>query len=491
MKRKYVKLNDNYSHLALGNIINTIKDVSKNKSSAIQSEVFCAIFNLDYINESTVNNYCIGSRSIGNDYKQIYINLKKKYQNDKDTFIDIIDNILSLTEGTIYDIKNINLINNNSSLKNICHTLYNISKNDFYVPLDILHKFKDLLEKEQYYELFSELLIYAILDSKQPLYEDEKIKNTVETLLENTDISVNDLQDFLILELNEGISFSHSLIKLASIGNPYACYHLAVMEYRGEFSGTPRYDKAYEYFKIAELHNHPSSCWMIGNMIMQNKIGNQDYKEAIKYFEKAKDLGSVAAINSLGICYQKGLGVSKNEQKALEYFEEAVKKNYAYAYNNLGKYYEDEKDYEKAKEYFIKSANLKESYACNKMGEFKRKEGKTKEAFLYYNEALESTLRETTPWAYYNLAKYFYLNGELQSNTPKNLEKAIAYFEKSQTLIESLVELLFIYYKLNNQDKINYYKKLIEMHPSFNANYKKLIEDNLKEIKEKLEIIIP
>ena len=96
MERKYVKLNDNYSHLSLGNIISVIKEESKNKTSAIQSEVFCAIFNVDYMNESTVNNYCIGSRSIGSDYKQIYINLKKQYEKDKIIFLDIICNILTI-----------------------------------------------------------------------------------------------------------------------------------------------------------------------------------------------------------------------------------------------------------------------------------------------------------------------------------------------------------------------------------------------------------
>ena len=82
MKRKYVKLNDGYSHLSLGNVINVIKEESKNKSSAIQGEIFCAIFSVDYVNNSTVNNYCIGSRGIGDNYKQIYINLRKKFDKD-------------------------------------------------------------------------------------------------------------------------------------------------------------------------------------------------------------------------------------------------------------------------------------------------------------------------------------------------------------------------------------------------------------------------
>ena len=491
MKRKYIKLNDNYSHLAIGNIINIIKEESKNKSSAIQSEVFCALFNLDYINESTVNNYCIGSRSIGNDYKQIMINLKKKYQNDPNIFTPILDNILTIVEGTIYDITNIKLINENTYLKNIVNNLYNISKNDFYVNKETLNKFKELLKENNYYALFIEMLFYAILEKKQPLYEDERVKNTIATLLQNTDISVNDLQDFILLELSEGISFSHSLINMASLGNPYAAYHLGIMEYRGEFTGTPRYDKAYEYFKIGEVHNHPTSCFMLGNMIINHQIGNNDYKKALEYFQKGKDLGSTAALNALGICYKNGYGVKKDLNKALSYFEEAASKNYAYAFNNLGKYYEDNNDLDKAYEYYLKSANLNESYACNKIGEFKRKQGNTKEALVYYEKALTSTYKETTPWVYYNLAKYYYLNGDLESNTLKDEDKAILYFEKSSNLISSLLELLTIYYKKGDLDKVNYYKNLIEKHPKFDINIKKDIEDKMKKIKEKITIDIP
>lgn len=498
MERKYIKLNDNYSHLSIGNIISIIKEESKNKTSAIQSEVFCAIFNLDYINESTVNNYCIGSRSIGNDYKQIYINLKRIYKNDQKIFIEIICNILTIISGTIFDLKNIKDINNNEALKNITKKLYNISKNDFYVSKETTTKFRNLLNKKDYYTLFIEMLIFAILEKKQPIYEDEKIKNVVETILENTDISVIDLQNFLLLELNEGINFSHSLKKLAENNNAYALYHLAVMEYRGEYTSTPRYDKAYEYFYKAALNSHPSAYWMLGNMIINDKIGNKDYKKALEFFENAKELGNIAAINSLGICYQNGIGVKKDINKALKLFKEAASKNYAYAFNNLGKYYESTNNLEEAYKCFFKSASLNESYACNKIGEYERLKGNKKEALNYYKKALDSSYREISLWAYYNIAKYYYLEGDLETNTLINIDNAIEYFQKSDNLIESLIELLYIYFNKyiidNNEDflnKIYYYKNLIENHKDYNNIIKITIEKKLINLNQKEKINIP
>jgi len=491
MKRKYIKLNDNYSHLSLGNIISIIKDESKNKTSAIQSEVFSTIFNVDYANESTINNYCIGSRSIGNDYKQMYINLKKEYLKNSNCFMNIIDNLLTIVNGTIYDIKDINIINNNEELKRICIKLYNISKNDFYVTKEYISKFRNLLNKNDYYSLFIEFLLYAILEKKQPLYEDEELHNKVEVILQNTDISVNDLQNFLLLELNEGINFSYSLKRLAENNNPYANYHLAVLEYRGFYSGTPNYYEAFNYFKKASAYNHPSAYWMLGNMILNKKVYTDDNKKAIKYFKKSAELGNIAALNSIGLCYKYGFGVKKDMNKALEYFNKSASNNYAYAFNNLGLYYESLNNLEEAYRCFFKSANLGESYACNKIGEYERIKNNYEKAYKYYNKALESSIREITPWAYYNLAKYYYLNGNVETNTKKDIEKAINYFELSNNLIESLQELLLIYYELKDLDKINHYKKLIEIHPKYNNSIKNKLEKYLKKIKKVKEINIP
>lgn len=500
MEKKYLKLNDNYSHLSLGNIINVIKNESKNKTSAVQSEVFCAIFNIDFANESTINNYCVGSRSIGSDYKQIYINLKKRYEKSKEAFLPIINSIITIIDGAIYEAKSINEITNHLALQNICRKLYNISKNDFYVQKEYTDKFRLLLSQNDFYNLFVEFLIYAILEKKQPLYENEKVQNMVETILENTNISVIDLQNFLLLELKEGASFSHSLINLANKDNSYANYHLAVMEYRGEFAGTPRYDKAFEYFQKAANFNHPTAYWMLGNMIIKEKLGTpkeKDYKLAISYFQKAQSFGSIAAINSLGLCYKFGWGVEKNIDTAIKLFEEADSKNYVYGTNNLGIYYEELGNQEEAFKFFLKSANLNESYACNKVGEYYRKHNNCIDALKYYQKALNVSIKEISYWAYYNLAKYFYLNGSIENNIIQDKDKAIFYFEKSDCLIDSLIELFKIYFEkyLSSKDekildKVNYYKEKLENHKDFNVETKKTIEQSMKSINDKLTINI-
>ena len=46
MKKNYIKMNDNDNYLSLGNLINIIKKVSNNKN-AMQTELFCTIFNVN------------------------------------------------------------------------------------------------------------------------------------------------------------------------------------------------------------------------------------------------------------------------------------------------------------------------------------------------------------------------------------------------------------------------------------------------------------
>ena len=75
MKKNYLKMNDG-NYLSLGNVINVIKKVSNNKN-AMQTEIFCSIFGVNNVGTTTINNYCIGIRAIGLEYRELF---KKKYE---------------------------------------------------------------------------------------------------------------------------------------------------------------------------------------------------------------------------------------------------------------------------------------------------------------------------------------------------------------------------------------------------------------------------
>ena len=121
--KKYIKLNNNDNHLSWGNFTRIIKEYTINKSSALQVEIFCTIFNIELVGDTTVNNYCTGIRSINDEYKQKYLIYKKKYNKDKNILISTIINLLSIIESNIYSFstneESLDFINNNRNLKEI------------------------------------------------------------------------------------------------------------------------------------------------------------------------------------------------------------------------------------------------------------------------------------------------------------------------------------------------------------------------------------
>ena len=504
METKYLKMNNNQRHLSLGNLCRIIKELSLNKTFANQTEIFYAIFGVDDVSDSTINNYCIGYRSIGTDFKQIYIK-RKAYPNKE--FDETMMSIASIIKGQIFNNKNhdeiVNILND-SIFKKLCLELYNLAKNDESIDIEFTKKINKLIQEEKIYDALCEFLIYIVLEKKQPIYVDKTQRELFENILNNTNISMSELEQFIKVQLNDGINYTYSIKKLAKEGNPYASFELGDLEYTGMMTGHPRYIKAYEYFKVAAEKNHPRANWLIAKMLLQGQIGsqtNEDYEKAYNYLKNAESLGSIAATNTLGIIYLNAIGKEKDIDKAIGYFEKAASENYVYAYNNLGKIAEENKDYEKAFKYYSFSADLEESWASNKLGEWYRKgiyvKKDMKKAYEYYKQALEVPKSILNYWAYFNLAKYFYLEGSYEAATEKNVEKAIEYFENTLPLIDaSYEELIYIYiskYTENQKDeylsKINEYLSVLSLKPYY-KNCKEIIKKKLKEIeKEKLIII--
>ena len=120
-------MNDNKKYLSLGNVINTIKRVSNNRNG-MQLEIFCSIFDINNINTTTVNNYCIGIRAIGLEYKKYFSDKYESYKNNHDIFISTILSIISILDDKVYyyDSDSLDIINSNVKLKEVISELMNI-----------------------------------------------------------------------------------------------------------------------------------------------------------------------------------------------------------------------------------------------------------------------------------------------------------------------------------------------------------------------------
>jgi len=417
---KYIKMNDNKNYLSLGNLFNIIKKYSNNSNTAIQIELFYAVFRVNNVNKTTINNYLTGYRPISLEYKKIYYDLLDEYKKNTEVFIEIILNILNILDEKIYvkDNNSIDLINNNKRLSLVIKDLIKLSKEDINISEDFIKE----LENSNNYENFIEILFYTILENKQPIY-DEKI---------NENLYNDELKEYLKINLYEGISYINSLINLGKKNNIYANAELGSLEYSGIINGTTNYKKCYNYYLKAAKKNHPKACWMVANLMLTNRV-ECDFNLAWDYLNKAIKLGSIAALNTMGNCYKEGLTPYKKKDidKALEYYKRASEYGYVYAFNNIGLIYEKDNE-EKALEYYKISADLLNSWALNKVGEYYRKNNELKKAFYYYKKAIECPINERSKKAYYNLAKYYYSVGNKDLKIKKDKGKAEKYFELSK-----------------------------------------------------------
>ena len=454
LQKKFIRLNTNDNYLSFGNVFRIIKEEANSNNMFLQADLFAIIFNTYNIEDSTVNNYCTGLRAINSKYKNYFKEIKNKFEKDKNILIITIGKILELIEGKEIDVDNITIkqINENFKLKHICNRLYNISKNDSDVSIILSNELYKNLEENNLYDFMAQVLFYVILDKKQPIYINEQLNDIIEKSIYDTNISFNDIQDFIKIQLNSGILSIRGIKELAKKNNPFACFEIASMEFYGIITGKARYEEAYKYYKIAAEHNHPVANWAIGYLYYEGYIGNKSKRDlylAFKYFNKARKLKCSNAFNSFGLIILNGNmpHIKKNKDKAIEMFEKAKSLGNIYAYNNLGKIFEEEKNYKKAYEYYLVSANLGESWAANKIGDFFRKgivgTKDLKKAFDYYTISSESPKFILYPWSKYNLAKYFYENGNLEIGVRQDINKAIELLEDiSNELNEANEELM-------------------------------------------------
>ena len=395
MKKHYVKMNNNDRILSFGNIVRIIKEVSNNKNG-MQLEIFSSIFDVNNINTTTVNNYCIGIRAIGIEYKKIF---SDKYNNDKRLFLTNILSLISILDDRIYFVDEFSFdeINNNKKLGIVINELLTICNNDEHIDDTFINNIK----KMDQFDSIIELLNYAINMNKQPIFKQDIVVK----------INKNELDDYLKIKLYYGQSYISSLIYLASKNNMYASAELGSLYFDGSISGKPNFDKSYEYYYKAALKGHPKGCWMVANLILTGRV-KYDFNIMWEFLNKSIELGSAAGINTLGLCYKKGINPENtiNIEKAKSLFLESSECGYVFAFNNLGKLYEEEGNTNESIKYYNISADMGNSWALNKIGEYYRKNGDLEKAYLYYSKASEAPISERCNDSLENLKKYYNKN---------------------------------------------------------------------------------
>nr|CAG8494272.1 11964_t:CDS:2 [Entrophospora candida] len=129
-----------------------------------------------------------------------------------------------------------------------------------------------------------------------------------------------------------------SLANLIISNNKYldAEYSYASLIYNG-YGGLPQnpFDAMEIYKKLAKMA-HPASQYALATIYADQL---NDYKTAIELYNLAGNNGLAKAWTNLGLLYQKGLGVEKDNNKAIEYFTKGADADERSSHFMLGVYY--------------------------------------------------------------------------------------------------------------------------------------------------------
>lgn len=127
------------------------------------------------------------------------------------------------------------------------------------------------------------------------------------------------------------------------------------------------YAEAMEWFEKSAALNNTTAMSNIGFLYGDGLGVEQDYAKAMEWFEKSAALYNSSAMNSIGYLYENGFGVAQDYAKAMEWYEKSAALNDSAAAGNIGVYYYNgfsvDQDYAKAMEWFEKSAELNNSVA--------------------------------------------------------------------------------------------------------------------------------
>ncbi len=100
--------------------------------------------------------------------------------------------------------------------------------------------------------------------------------------------------------------------------------------------------------------NDPAAMREMG----QDRYHEGDYDSALEYYTKAAQLGDLTAHYKLGMMYDTGEGVEKDEEKSVHHWEKAAIGGHPYARHNLACIEEESGNTVRAVKHFIIAANL-------------------------------------------------------------------------------------------------------------------------------------
>lgn len=157
----------------------------------------------------------------------------------------------------------------------------------------------------------------SIVNKAEQLTRNGKATEALELVLpyaQNNDaVAEGLLGDIYNLELNDKAEAIKWLKKSAKKGDAISQHNLANIYY-----AMRDYSRAYDYYDESAKQSYPPAVTQLGILYYYGEGVDRNYRESVKYFQKAVDLGDKRAYYFLGLSYMESHGVAQNLNKAAE-----------------------------------------------------------------------------------------------------------------------------------------------------------------------------
>ena len=117
--------------------------------------------------------------------------------------------------------------------------------------------------------------------------------------------------------------------KSANLGNSDAFAKIGLIFEQGLLNSQINLEEALKNFEQSvKIVNNPIGLYGQGNAYYNGYIVPQNFEKAVELYKLAIKGGNIDALNNLGICYEYGKGVEKNNDKALELYYKGKEQNH-------------------------------------------------------------------------------------------------------------------------------------------------------------------
>ncbi len=200
------------------------------------------------------------------------------------------------------------------------------------------------------------------------------------------------------IELRESlVDVKCCIVEEATVKDPDEAYKIGNYYFNGSDGRIKSYREAVKwYIKAAEL-GHADAQFKSGDHYYRGSGVEKDESEAVKWYSKAAEQGHAEAQYNLAICYFAGYGVEKDESEAVKWYRKAAEQGHANAQVYLAASYEGgrgvEEDKVEAVKWYLKAvAQGNEDAQAALFYRFKNASGINKyasEAVKWYHRAAE------------------------------------------------------------------------------------------------------